>query len=84
MNKPSTTALGRLGETLLYVFGAWVTLTVFILALPWDPQESFMQAARMVLLFVSAIALLIAVVGAASGLLGVFGGMSVKDPAPKP
>ena len=35
------------------------------LALPWDPQEAFMQAARMVLLFVSAIALLIAVVGVA-------------------
>ncbi len=84
MNKRSTTGLGRLGEMLFYVFGAWVTLTVFILALPWDPQEAFMQAARMVLLFVSAIALLIAVVGAASGLLGVFGGMSVKDPAPKP
>lgn len=84
MNQPKPTALGRLGETLLYVFGAWVTLTVFILALPWDPQEAFTQAARMVLLFVSAIALLVAIVGAASGLLGVFGGMSVKDPAPKP
>ena len=84
MNQPKPNALGRLGETLLYVFGAWVTLTVFVLALPWDPQEAFMQAARMVLLLVSAIALLVAIVGAASGLLGVFGGMSVKDPAPKP
>ncbi len=84
MDKPRTTSLGRLGETLLYVFGAWITLTVFILALPWAPEESFMQAARLVLLFVSAIALLIAVVGASAGLLGFFGGMSVKDPAPKP
>ncbi|RYY97819.1 MAG: hypothetical protein EON61_14220 [Alphaproteobacteria bacterium] len=84
MNKRSTTGLGRLGDMLFYVFGAWVTLTVFILALPWDPQEAFMEAARMVLLFVSAIALLVAVVGAASSLLGVFGGMSVKDTAPKP
>lgn len=83
MSKPAT-SLGRLGETLLYVFGVWITLTVFILALPWAPEESFMQAARLVLLFISAIALLIAVVGAAASLLGLFGGMSVKDPAPKP
>lgn len=84
MDKPRSTGIGRLGETLLYVFGAWITLTVLILALPWAPQESFMQAARLVLLFVSGIALLIAVVGAATGLLGVLGGMSVKDPAPRP
>ena len=83
MSKPAP-SLGRLGEMLLYVFGAWITLTVFILALPWAPEESFMQAARLVLLFVSAIALLIAVVGACAGLLGFFGGMSVKDHAPKP
>ncbi len=78
------TSLGRLGEMLLYVFGAWVTVTVFILALPWAPEESFMQAARLVLLFISAIALLVAIVGASASLLGLFGGMSVKDPAPKP
>ena len=83
MSKPGTIALGRLGETLLYVFGAWITLTVLILALPWAPEESFMQAARMVLLFASVIALLISVIGAGSGLLGLFG-MSVKDPDPKP
>ena len=84
MDKPSKTGLGRLGETLLYVFGAWIALTVFILALPWAPEESFMQAARLVLLFAAGIALLISVVGSAAGLLGVFGGMSVKDTAPKP
>ena len=82
MSKPAA-SLGRLGETLLYVFGAWITLTVFILALPWAPEEPLMQSARLVLLFASVIALLISVVGAGSGLLGLFG-MSVKDPAPKP
>jgi len=55
-----------------------------ILALPWAPHDSFMQAARLVLLAVAAIALLISVVGAVTGLLSVFGRMSVNDPAPKP
>ena len=83
MSEPGTTAVGRVGEALLYVFGAWIALTVLILALPWAPEEPLMQSARLVLLFASVIALLISVVGAGSGLLGLFG-MSVKDPAPKP
>lgn len=84
MDKPRTSGVGRVGETLLYVFGAWIALTVLILAMPWAPEESFMQSARLVLLFASVIALLISVVGAGTGLLGLFGGMAVKDADPKP
>lgn len=84
MNTVRNTGLGRLGEMILYTFGAWISLTAMILALPWAPDESVMQAARLVLLAVAAIALLISVVGAVTGLLSVFGRMSVKDTAPKP
>ncbi|MEQ1610859.1 MAG: hypothetical protein ABL956_18125 [Hyphomonadaceae bacterium] len=84
MNTVRNNGLGRLGEMILYAFGAWISLTAVILALPWAPHESFMQAARLVLLAIAAIALLISVVGAATGLLSAFGRMSVKDPAPKP
>lgn len=76
-------ALGRLGETMLYLFGFWIALTVLVLALPWTPVDAFMQAAKIVLLLAALVALVASVIGATTGLLTVVG-MSVKDPEPKP
>ena len=83
MDKPKTISLGRLGETLLYLFGFWIALAVLILALPWSPQDGFMQSAKVVLLLASLVALVVSVIGATTGLLSV-AGMSSKDPEPKP
>jgi hypothetical protein len=81
MGKPVD--LGRLGETLLYLFGFWISLTVLILAMPWQPTEAFMQSARVVLVGFTGVALFVCAIGSATGLLGL-SGMSVKDPNPKP
>lgn len=75
--------LGRLGETMLYLFGFWIALTVLILALPWTPADSYMQAAKIVLLLAALVALVSSVIGATTGLLNAVG-MSAKDPEPRP
>jgi hypothetical protein len=77
------TSLGRLGETMLYLFGFWIALTVLVLALPWTPADAFMQSAKIVLLLAALVALVSSVIGATTGLLSVVG-MSAKDPEPRP
>ena len=84
MSKSTTTGLERLGVTLLYLGGAWMALTVLIVAAPWAPDEAWIKSVRLVLLFVAGAALLLSVFGAATGVLGLFG-MSVKpEPQPRP
>ena len=78
------TRLGRVGEMLLYLFGFWIALAVTILALSWAPEDAFMQSARILLIAMGCVALLISSIGGATGLLGLFGHLSPKDPAPRP
>ena len=82
MSKP--VALGRLGETLLYLFGFWISLTVLIIAFPWAPKEAFMQSARVVLVGFSGVALFVCAIGSATGLLGLSGMSPKPEAAPRP
>lgn len=83
MDKPRASAFGRIGETLLYLFGFWISLAALIIAMPWAPVDPFLQSTRILLLIVSGVTLVVATIGATSGLIGAFGA-NTKDPAPKP
>ncbi len=74
----------RIGQTALYLFGLWIALSVMILILPWAPEEALMQGARLVALLAGAVAILVTLVGGATGLLGLLGHLAPRDPAPRP
>jgi hypothetical protein len=84
MDKAPPPRIGRVGETVLYLFGLWISLTVFILAMPWVPVDAFLQSAKIVLMLAAGILLVISLFGAASGLLGAMAWMAPRDPDPKP
>jgi hypothetical protein len=55
---------GQLGHVAFYLVIAWLALGTFIAALPWQPENPFMQSGRLFLLATSAVV-------TAIGLLGV-------------
>jgi hypothetical protein len=76
--------LGNLANAALYLLGAWASLIVLMLAAPWAPDETALQAAKYLGLGVSGLALGVCVFGSGVALLGL-AGMSVKpEAAPRP
>jgi hypothetical protein len=72
--------LGNLANAAVYLLGAWASLIVLMLAAPWAPEETALQAAKYVGVGISGLGLAVCVFGAGVALLGL-SGMSVKPEA---
>lgn len=63
-----------------WAVGAWVALSVLLIQAPWAPAAPMLQAARVVLMSLSGLALAFCTFAAGTALLGL-SGMSVKAEA---
>jgi len=83
MNKPAPINLNRIAVMALYTLGAWASLATLMFTATWEPQETLLQSARVVVLISAGMALVICVVAATARLVAS-ASASLPDPGPKP
>ncbi len=54
----------QVGQVAFFLVVAWLALGTFILALPWQPENAFMQSGRLFVLALSTLATAIGILGA--------------------
>ena len=83
MNRITAFNPARIIIMALYVVGAWISLAALMFTATWDPNETWGQSARVLILIVAALALVMCVIAATARLLKS-AAAAVPDVEPKP